>query len=77
MMKWSGVDHAHIVQMLFGPFAIGLGQHVVSLADEDGCRRGLPGRLRLSSMRGSGNRAPWMVTEVFADLFWEGLAFVF
>jgi hypothetical protein len=35
------------------------------------------GRLRLSSMRGSGNRAPWMVTEVFADLFWEGLAFVF
>jgi hypothetical protein len=35
MMKWS-VSMTR-TSFSFGPFAIGLGQHVVLLADEDGC----------------------------------------
>ena len=57
--------------MLVGPSAIGLGERV-SLPDEHSCGRGLPGRFRLSSVRGSGYQAPGMVTEVSADLFWKG-----
>jgi hypothetical protein len=42
MMKWSVSMTRTSFYVLFGPFAIGLGQHVVSLAGEDGCRRGIP-----------------------------------
>jgi hypothetical protein len=38
-----GVDHANIVEMLLGLLATGLRQHVVAVADERTCGRGLPG----------------------------------
>jgi hypothetical protein len=56
--------------MLVGPCALGLGERV-SLPNEHSRRRGLPGTFWLSSLRGSGYKAPGMVVEMSADLIWE------
>src|SRR5215213_10482621 len=63
--------------MVLGPLAINLGQQVVPVSDEHARGCGLPGRFRSGSKRGSGYGAPWMVTEVPADLSWESRSVAF
>src|SRR3954453_3156016 len=63
--------------MVPGPLAITIGQQVVPVSDKHARGCGLPGRFRSGSKRGSGYRAPWMVTEVPADLSRESCSVAF